>query len=79
MNNNPVESHKRNEGRKVIQMKTLAYISFAILMSTSVTSARTIHINGGTDSELAIFLTIVGTIVLTVVATFVVRTLRKRS
>jgi hypothetical protein len=42
----------------------------------SFAHARTIHVTG-TDPELAIFMSIIGTIVLTVIATFVVRTLRK--
>ena len=52
-------------------------MSLPVLVLATQAYARTIHVNGGTDPELAIFLTIVGTVVLTVVATFVVRTLRK--
>jgi p-aminobenzoyl-glutamate transporter AbgT len=57
-------------------MKRL-FVSLPVLVLATQAYAGTIHVNGGTDPELAIFLTIVGTVVLTVVATFVVRTLRK--
>jgi hypothetical protein len=55
----------------------LPFAALPALLLASSTHARTIHVNGGTDPELAIFMTVIGTIVLTVVATFIVRTLRK--
>jgi hypothetical protein len=52
----------------------IALLSATVLFATDA-SGRTIHTNS--DPAAALFLTIVGTVVLTVVATFIVRTLRK--